>query len=243
MMIALLAYTMILSSPQTAAPSGPDLFNKMLNRYYTAKTIQGTVEWIQSAPAANIKVSTMTTVVAQQPNLFLFEQARAGVSPFRAASDGKKMAYSVPKDWQGRAGNKPYVYETAPTGIDGGFNVFSPLLLDKQFPVLVSLYNAYEIGQFVKRVRNLRFDAEVEYAGVPAYRLVAAYVFSPGRPDRNIADILIPVYFFVSKTDDLLGMVWQETVAGGGVSYTIQNELQVRIKVNEPIEPGTFKLP
>lgn len=242
-MIALLAYTALLGAPQTASQSGPELFNKMLNKYYSAKTIQGTVEWVQSAPAANIKVSTLTTVVAQQPNLFLFEQSRSGTIPFRAASDGKKMAYSVPKDWQGRAGNKPFVYETAPTGLDGGFNVFSPLLLDKQFPVLVSLYNAYEIGQFAKRVRNLRFDAEVEYSGEAAYRLVAAYVFSPGRPDRGVADILIPVYFFISKKDDLLGMVWQETVAGGGVSYNIQNEWLVHLKVNEPVDAGIFKLP
>ncbi len=241
-MIHLLAYTTILASSQTT-PSGPDLFNKMLNKYYAAKTIQGTVEWIQSAPAANIRVSTMTTVVAQAPNKFLFQQERSGAPVFRAASDGLKMAYSVPKDWQGRAGNKPYVYETAPTGLDGGFNVFSPLLMDKQFPVIITLYNAYEIGQFAKKIRNLRYDAEVEYLGQTADRLIASYVFSPGRPDRNVPDLLIPIYFFVSKKSDLLGMVWHETMAGGGVSYNIQNEWQVKLRVDEPVEPGIFKLP
>jgi hypothetical protein len=227
---------------------GAQIFSQMLNKYYQATTLKGTIEWVQTAtsPSLTTKATTITTVVMKRPNLFYLEQRRDRGEErlFRAACDGKQMAYSTPKKWRDLPGAKPFVYEPAPQDIKGALDAFAPLLLDLSLPVSVALYNPYEVQQFVSRVKNVTVIGETLSSGAPGWKLKLDYVYSFASPTANRPEVVIPVYVEISKNYDLLSLSWQQILQESPErKYTVTDSWRVHLEVNVPVDEKTFVIP
>lgn len=240
MIICLIALTTLTVNQESADA----IFTKMLNKYHSAKSLKGTITFNQtgSASPGSATVTTITTVQWKQPNFFIIEQKRnlGERTHFLAASDGKRMGYTVPPEWANRAGGKRVAYETAPEGIDGGLNAFAPLLLDRSLPVVAALYNAYEVEQFTKKLRNLKIYDEPEVEGQKVWRLTAR--MQTVDASARVADVSVPIYIFINKNYDLIGLVWEE-ILNFHERIQITNQWIVKLEVNAKVEDSAFKLP
>lgn len=227
---------------------GAQIFSQMLNKYYQATSLKGTIEWIQTAtsPSHTAKTITVTTVIMKRPNFFYLEQKRdrGDERHFLAACDGKQMAYSTPKKWRDIPGAKPYVYEPAPQEIKGALDAFAPLLLDRSLPVSVALYNPYEVQQFVSRIKNVTVQSEVTSAGTPGWRLKLDYVYAFANAAANRSEIVIPLFVEISKNYDLLSLSWQQILQETPErKYTVTDSWRVNLEVNLPIDEKAIVVP
>ncbi len=236
---------------QTAAPSGSELFSKMLARYHDAKSVRGTITFNQTASGGpgEAKVTILTSVQWSESNLFYLEQTRqpASTDPdtsshFIAVSDGKRMHYTLPKatlPWtDASSGKHSQFYEAAPKTVAGGLDAFCTFILDRSLPVAVALYNPYEIELTTKKLTNIKADEkEVEIFGKPAYRVSADI----RKARKNASDIGIPMYLYIDKEYNLLGVVFEENVqAAQGTVYKITSQWIVNLQVNAEVDKSLF---
>ncbi len=238
----------LLLLPLTFDAQGAQIFSQMLNKYYQATSLKGTIEWTQTAlsPSLNTKTTTLTTVVMKRPNFFYLEQRRDRGEErlFLAVCDGKQMAYSTPKKWRDIPGAKPFVYEPAPQDIKGALDACAPLVLDRSLPVSVALYNPYEVQQFVNRVKNVTVIGETTSSGTPGWKLKLDYVYSFASTSANRPEIVIPLYVEISKNYDLLSLSWQQILQETPErKYTVTDSWRVRLEVNVPVDEKTFVVP
>lgn len=251
-MTAFIALALIAQQP-AEAPKASELFNKMLNKYYTAKTIKGTIQFNQTAVETGTKVTITTSLQAMKPNLFIVEQNRspqsadpALLNQFLAISDGTNMAYSVPKGalpWTDySSGKHSRFYEKAPKTISEALDAFCTFTLDRSLPLALALYNPYEVERVTKKLSNLQVLDEVETSGKKAYRIQAAYTFAEAVPEKNIAAIRIPAYIFIDKEYNLVGLVWQETVVDGGVKLILNNQWVVDLQPDAEVDKNQFRV-
>lgn len=236
-------------APQDA-PSGVDIFNKMLTKYHEAESVKGTIQFNQSAEGSGASGTStiLTNVQAKKPNLVYIEQAKLTGEPrsYRAVCDGKQIAYNAPRNWQIQDPAKRMIYEPAPDSVSKALDMFAPLLLDRQLPVALALYNAYEVSLLTKAIKDVRLDTTATVGGREAYRLVASFAFSrygPAQPDKGVVDAWIPIWIYVSKDYDLLGMVYEEMMQVERITIKITNQWVVNLTVNQPVDDGLFKLP
>lgn len=250
-MISVLTAAVVL---QTPAMSGGELFSKMLGKYHTANSLKGTIAFVQSASGA--KVQILTTLQHQKPNLFYIEQVRQPKSAdvdsnqFMAVSDGKRFAYSVPKNFlpmtDATSGKHNRLFEPAPASIDEGLNVFCTFLLDRSLAVAIALYNPYEIQRVTTRFTNLKIVSDnAEYEGAPAYKVSADYTVFYAKPEKNQPAVKVPATIIIDKEMNLRYIAWQEVVGaevqGQRVTATVNNEWLIKLQVNPTeIEKNLF---
>jgi hypothetical protein len=237
-MIAVLAFALFAGPDQ--APAAPEIFSKMLTKYYEAKSVRGTVLFSQTAMGA--KVDVATTLQKDQPNLFYIEQTRIpkssdseAVNYFMAASDGKKMVYTMPAAFlpaTGPAGRR--LYETAPPTAEAALNIFCTMLADRSLPIGLSLYNAYEVQLVTDRFSNLRIEsADAELGGRPCYKLRIDYTRYFAKPKTGQPAIKIPAYVYIDKDFNLLGLWWEEAVGDKAHEpVVVRSEWKVNLQTN-----------
>ena len=235
------------------APSGSEMFSKMLQKYHEAKSVRGTITFNQTATGGSgeAKVSILTSVQWSEPNLFYLEQTRQPQSNdpetqnhFLAVSDGKRMHYTLPKaflPWtDATSGKHSQFYEAAPKTISGALDTFCALILDRSLPISVALYNPYEIELTTKKLSNIKADEkEVEVSGKPAYRISA----DVRKARKNAGDIAMPMYFYIDKDYNLLGVVFEENVSDGPPTnniYKITSQWVVNLQVNTDVDKSLF---
>ncbi len=225
------------------------VFEQMLAKYHEAKTVAGKVVFEQTARSASgeKKVAIATTLFISKPKKFSLQQTRTPAdtsgtlsNSFWAISDGKKMGYSIPKGLL--PGDPPKMYEAVPdyAGVSEGLDAFAPLLLDRSFPIAVAFYNEYEMRLLLQEVVNFKFGEpkEMEFAGKPAWVIEAQYIrfrAKDGRPE-----IRIPIYFYISKDYDLLGMEYEENLMDGQVTYRLESKWTAQLERDVEIPDTTF---
>lgn len=236
------AIAMLLALPQGAALDGKAAFEKMLEKYYNAKTIKGTIEFNQTVEGVG-KSTITTTVQVQQPNLLYLEQRKITGEPktFRAICDGKTLGHTAPV-----FDTKRMIYTAAPETLSGLIDAFAPLMLDRQLATSLAVYSPFEVVTFTKPIKDIKFDEEVTLNGQSAWRLVADYGIGVGGPATSDKAAYTKAWFFISKSYDFLGMVYQETLQGRQgnrtVNYQITNQWIVNLTVDGSIDPGLFKI-
>jgi hypothetical protein len=232
-----------------------EIFGKMLTKYFSAKSLTGTIEFNQSAEGRGEagKATVKTSVAMKQPNFFAVDQNRvtSNGSRFRAICDGKQIAMTTPKDWAELDPLKRVMYFPAPEGIGGALDNFASILLDRQLPIAVALYNVVEVTAYVRPIRNLKLHDEVTIEGQPAYRLQGDYALTsagPADPDKVRAVVWTPIYVYISKSFDLLGMVYGETLqftdprTRQKSEFKVTNQWVVRLSVDVAVDEAVFKI-
>jgi len=225
------------------------VFEQMLSKYKDAKTVAGRVVFEQTARSASgeKKVAIATTLAVSKPKKFAIQQTRTPAdtsgtlsNSFWAVSDGTKMGYSIPKGLL--PGDPPKMYEAVPdfAGVSEGLDAFAPLLLDRSFPIAVAFYNEYEMRLLLQEVVAFKFsqEKEVEYAGKRAWAIEAQYIrfrAKNGRPE-----VRIPIYFYISKDYDLLGMEYAENLMDGQVTYRLESRWTAQLERDAEIPQETF---
>lgn len=239
--------TLSLQAPAGEAqqPTAKEVFQEMLSRYHTAKSASGTVVFEQTATSGTgeKRVAISTRLAVSKPKKFFIEQSRSprdDVLPnsFTAVSDGKRLGYTVPKGLL--PGDPPRLYEAVPeyAGVSEGMDAFAPLLLDRSFPIAVAFYNEYEMRLLTQEISSLTLLEDRTVAGEPAWVIKAEYVRF--RRTESRPEVKIPIYFYVSKSYDLLGMVYEEGLMDGGVQYNITSRWTVRLQRDVEIPESTF---
>jgi hypothetical protein len=247
MIAAIIALVLPAAPPQL---TGSEIFSKMLTKYYEAKSIRGAIEFTQTAGTAKVKV--LTSVQTSKPNLFFVEQLRdpavedpSVLNHFTAVSDGKRMSYTVPKQFLPLMtdSNKSNVfYEPAPAGVDGGLNAFCTSLIDRSLPIALALYNSYEITSFTRRLSNLTMDDERAKLGEKeVYRLKANYAY--GVDSNTGAKLQTPAYITVDKDFNLKRIVWQDMIGTGtGAASSIVSRWTVNLNIDAEPDKSLFKV-
>jgi hypothetical protein len=207
----------------------------MLNSYYSASSIKGTVAFGQSSEG--IKVQILTSVQRDAPNLFFLEQTRVPKSDapeaknyFVAKCDGKRMGYTLPKGFlPATSGRSSTFYENAPKTSAEGLDAFAQMLSDRSLPIAIAIYNSYEVKRVTDRLANLKVaDGNAEYKGKAVYRVSAEQV----RVVKNRPPIRMPVTIVIDKEFNLLFIGWDEVVANEGASVNVRSEWTVNLQVN-----------
>lgn len=252
-MIAALVLSMALTfSPQlpesgSSQTTAKEVFQEMLSRYHAAKSVAGTVVFEQTATssAGEKRVVITTRLAVSKPKKFFIEQARNPrddvlSNAFSAVSDGKKLGYTIPKGLL--PGDPPKLYEAVPdyAGVSEGMDAFAPLLLDRSFPIAVAFYNEYEMRLLTQELSSLSLLEDRTVGEQQAWVIKADYVRF--RKTANRPEIKIPMYFYVSKSYDLLGMVYEEGLVDGGVQYNITSRWTVKLQRDVEIPEATFVL-
>lgn len=252
MTAVIIAAAVALQTP--AVPSGSELFSKMLKKYSSAKTIRGTITFNQSAQGsmAEAKVAILTSLQASQPNLFFMEQTRTPKSSdpdagnyFLAVSNGKKMNYTVSKNllpWtDATSGKHSQFYEDAPKTMAGALDVFCTMLLDRSLPIGIALYNPFEIERVTKNLANLKTaEKEVDVKGKTAFR-IDALLMKRYKSGNGTVELGQPIYFYIDKDYNFLGMTLEENVAdGAGGTYRITSEWVVNLQVDVEVDKSLF---
>lgn len=236
--------------------SAAEIWDKTLARYKNVQSIRGTIEFVQSGTAGDLHGQSviLTEVAAKQPNKFTLRQTkRTGQAmTFAAACDGKQMAFTAPPDWQSKSPNARVVFSLGPEKIEGALDAFATLLLDRQLPVALALYNPEDVKLFSRAIRNPKFVKEFEERGTTVHHLEAEYAFSrfgPADPSKKSGvDAWIPIDLYVSEDGDLLGMQYRETLsfrdARTGLNITLElvNRWSVNLQVNAPLEDSLFAI-
>lgn len=232
-----------------------------LQRYHDAKTLSGTIEFIQTARGSSgvTSVTVTTKVQAAKPNLFYIEQSRqpqsqdSGVrNHFWAACNGKQIGYTLPSDALPlvKRGSHDRLYEPAPPTISEGLDIFCTLLVDRSLPVSLALYNAYEVQQFVNRLSNLKLEEDTKFEGKDVYRIRSDYTYTWVIVRGEKTPVKIPAYLYIDKEYNFLGMVWEETIQGEvqerptriSDQVKITNQRIVRIQINSPVDEALFRM-
>jgi hypothetical protein len=81
-------------------------------------------------------------------------------------------------------------------------------------------------------------EKEVEYAGKRAWAIEAQYIrfrAKNGRPE-----VRIPIYFYISKDYDLLGMEYAENLMDGQVTYRLESRWTAQLERDAEIPQETF---
>ncbi len=250
-MISVVA-ALIMSSPY--ALTAEELWTNTLQRYETAVAVRGTIEFVQTGTAGDLEGRSVvvTEVAAKQPNLFSIRQTkRTGqASVFMAASDGKQMSFTAPADWQRISSRARTVYGWAPEKLEGALDSIATLLLDRQLPIALAVYNPVDVKLFSRAIRKPVIADEFVDGGRTVYRLEADFAFSrfgPADPSkRNSVDAWIPIHLYVTKAGDLLAMEYAETLSfkdqrtGLNISLQVVNRWNVNLQVNVPIDSSVF---
>lgn len=250
-MIATLALSMVVTfapqAPEVQAqePTAKEVFQEMLSRYHAAKSVSGTVVFEQTATSGSgeKRVVITTRLAVSKPKKFFIEQSRSprdDVMPnsFAAVSDGKKLGYTVPKGLL--PGDPPKLYEAVPdySGVSEGMDAFAPLLLDRSFPIAVAFYNEYEMRLLTQEVTSLTLLEDRTVGEQQAWVIKGDYIRF--RRTATRPEIKIPIYFYVSKSYDLLGVVYEEGLMDGGVQYNITSRWKVNFERDVEIPESTF---
>lgn len=241
-MTTIFAIATLFAFPQSAAPDGKATFEKMLEKYYNAKTLKGTIEFNQTVEGVG-KSTIATTVQVQQPNLLYLEQRKTtgAQKTFRAISDGKTLGHTAPV-----FDSEKMIYADAPTTLSGLIDSFAPLMLDRQLATSLAVYSPFEVVTFTKPIKNLKLDQEVTINGQSAWRLVADYGIGVGGPATSDRAAYAKAWFFVSKNHDFLGMVYQETLqtkqGNRTVHYQLTNQWIVNLTVDGAVDSALFKV-
>lgn len=250
-MIATLALSMVVTfapqAPEVQAPqpTAKEVFQEMLTRYHAAKSVSGTVVFEQAATSGSgeKRVVITTRLAVSKPKKFFIEQSRSprdDVMPnsFAAVSDGKKLGYTVPKGLL--PGDPPKLYEAVPdySGVSEGMDAFASLLLDRSFPIAVAFYNEYEMRLLTQEVASLTLLEDRTVGEQQAWVIKGDYIRF--RRTANRPEVKIPIYFYVSKSYDLLGVVYEEGLMDGGVQYNITSRWTVRLQRDVEIPESTF---
>lgn len=239
--------TLSLQAPtsETQQLTAKEIFQEMLSRYHTAKSVSGTVVFEQTATSGTgeKRVTITTRLAVSKPKKFFIEQSRNprdDVMPnaFVAVSDGKKMGYTVPKGLL--PGDPPKLFEAVPdySGVSEGLDAFAPLLLDRSFPIAVAFYNEYEMRLLTQELSNLTLMEDRTVGEQAAWVIKADY--TRFRRTANRPEVKIPIYFYVSKAYDLLGLVYEEGLVDGGVQYTITSRWTVKLQRDVEIPETAF---
>lgn len=248
MIVALTCAAAALMAPQ--ANKGPEIFNKMLQRYYAANTVKGTFELVQTAVGSETaKVRVATSLQVAKPNKVFLEQVRIPRSTepevrnhFSAVSDGQQISYTVPRDML-PFGSRDRVWEAAPPTISQCLDMVVPLTIDRSLPLAVSFYNVYEINEFSKKVSALQFVDETNYDGKSAYRLKADYAIMNVKVGSSVQPVRIPAYIFIDKEYNLIGIAYEETIAQENLRVKITSQWVVRLTVDGPVDAALFVVP
>ena len=239
----------LLIAPQGTPPDGKVAFEKMLTKYYEAKTVKGTIEFNQTVEGVG-KSTILTTLQTQKPNLLFIEQIKTtgDRKTFRAVSDGKLLGFNAPEIWKNYDPAARMVFTEAPESIKDASDAFSVLMLDRQLATSLAIYNPYDVVTFTKPIRNIKFQDEVTANGVPAWRFVADYGIGVGGPGSPGAAAFTKAWFYLSKEYDFLGMVFEEIIQGQDkrtrrtVSYKVTNQWIVRVVVDAPVDTALFRV-
>ncbi|HWP30340.1 MAG TPA: hypothetical protein VNK96_01245 [Fimbriimonadales bacterium] len=241
MIIILSCFLLSLGNP-VSTETAQEIFNKMLSRYHQANSIKGSITFNQTGKfsGGSATTTTITNIHAKKPNFVYFEQIRKSREPlvFKAICDGKQLAYSAPPEWAQGDPRKRYLYEPAPPTLDGILNVFPTLLLDRSLPVALALYNPYEIKLITSRLTDLSIHDEPELDGKKVWRLSAKMSLL----ERASPEVSIPVFFYISKNYELLGVAWEETVMFQE-KVQVTNQWIVKLELNAKVDEGLFKVP
>jgi len=241
-MITLFSCFLLSLGVSVSAETAQEIFNKMLSRYHQANSIKGSITFQQTGKfsGGSATTTTITNIQAKKPNFVYFEQIRKSKEPlvFKAVCDGKQLAYTAPPEWSQGDPRKKYLYESAPATLEGMLNVFPTLLLDRSLPVALALYNPFEIKLVTSRLMNLSIYDEPELDGKKVWRLSAKMSLL----ERPSPDVSIPVYFYISKDYELLGIAWEETVMFQE-KVQVTNRWTVKLELNGKVDEGLFKIP
>ncbi len=239
----------LISAPQDTPLDGKATFERMLTKYYSAKSIKGTIEFNQTVEGVG-KSTILTTVQAQKPNLLFIEQTKTTgeKASFRAICDGKQLVFTAPPDWTNYRPGARMVFAEAPDSFSNAMDSFAVLMLDRQLASGLALYNPYEVVTFTKQIKNIRMEAEVTLSGTPAWRLSAEYGIGVGGPGTGERAAYAKAWFYVSKNFDFLGMVYQEILQGTNertrqtIRYQITNQWIVNLVVDAPVDASLFRI-
>lgn len=251
-MIALaLATTLVLQD--TPQKSEADvLFSKMIAKFSTAKTVVGTVDFMQTATVDGVlrRVEIRSNIQTEAPNKFFLQQVDASKgTSFTAVCDGKQICYSAPQEWVERG--KPKIFEPASKERDANVQAFAILMPDRSFPIGLALYSTNEIKQTVYRLRNLKIEGEVAVGGVNAQKVRATYIIDDG--GGRLPASLTVAYYYITKEGDLVYITREETVGGGQTrdakgnilkqeSYKVASQWAVNFKFDAPVDAAAFRI-
>lgn len=234
--------------------TGAELWEKTLAKYRGVQSLRGTIEFVQTGTAGDLHGQSVivTEVAAKRPNRFMLRQTKRTGQPmvFMATCDGKQMAFTAPLDWQAKSPIARVIYAAAPETIEGALDSFAPLLLDRQLPVALALYNSEDVKLFSRAIRNPTIAEEFVERGRTVYRLEAEFAFSrfgPADPSKRTGvDAWIPLDLFVSKDGDLLGMEYRESLSfrdartGLNITLHVVNRWNVDLQINAEVEDSMF---
>jgi len=237
-------------------PTAAQLWDTTFERYKNAKSIIGTIEFVQSGVAGDLKSESiiLTEVAAKQPNKFSIRQTKRTGQPaiFMAASDGKQIAFTAPPDWQRMSPRARTVYGYAPEKIEGALDTFASILLDRNLPVALALYNPADIKIYSQGIRAPKLVDEIKDGGRTIYHLEASYAFSrfgPGDPTkRNGVDAWIPIQLFVTQQGDLVAMEFEESLnfrdqrTGLNITLNVVNRWNVNLQVDAAVDDSIFAI-
>lgn len=232
-------------------PSAKKLIEKMLVRYYTAKSMTGTIKLTVASEGAS--ASLMTTLQFEKESKLYIYQQKLSANPdpgqptkWLVTSDGNMFSYNVPNEKFEAAPGLRLVepVHNARNGINLDFRAIytaaSKSLGDRSMPLDIAIAQKSDLEYRRNQWATFVVEGQKEVGGKSCYVVSGNFRFYLG------ADPVGKFQMLITDEGDLVQYVEEQNIAigpeRGARVVKVTNQWDVSLTVNGKVDPALFKV-
>jgi hypothetical protein len=245
MLTSLIALCALAPPPMQAPAANPSpaaLVSKMIARYAEAKTVVGTITFVNSASGRSVRIDTQLQL--ERPSRLFLRQATASQPPqtWLVTSDGEFFSYDRPEGLLGRAQRliEPVKAGDQLLKVADIYSAAGGSLADRSPPLDLA------IGRLVDLQALRNSWATLEYKGRTTFRGATVHVVAGQHRDAVELPASGTFEMLIGDDGDLLRYTHRNIVAAPREYNVAPIEVtavwDADLKVNGPVDPNLFRV-